>query len=90
MSTLTLRIRDDLKNRAQNIAKQEHVSLNNYVNAALATAVAQKEALAFFHDRLRDVDLDDLHKRTLKFMRKTRPGSGPAKKALKTALGDRY
>jgi len=35
--------------------------LNNFVNAMLAAAVAQEETLAFFDDRLKDVDLEALH-----------------------------
>jgi len=90
MSTLTLRIRDDLKNRVQGIAKQQHVSLNNYVNAVLAAAAAQDETLAFFRDRLRDVDLDALHKRVVTRMRRTRKGEGPTEKELRAAMGDRF
>lgn len=90
MSTLTLRIRDDLKRKAQGIAKHEHVSLNNYVNALLAAAVAQEEALSFFRDRLRDVDLNDLHQRVGATMRQTQPGRGPSTTALRRAMGDRF
>ncbi len=90
MSTLTLRIRDDLKSKAQGIAKHQHVSLNNYVNALLAAAVAQEEALSFFHDRLRDTDLNALHRRVTAIMRKTRPGKGPRKEVLRKAMGDRF
>ncbi len=90
MSTLTIRIRDDLKRKAQTIARQQHVSLNNYVNATLAAAVAQEETISFFEDRLRDVDLDALHERTLSLMRKTRKGAGPSEDDLRTALGRRF
>jgi antitoxin component of RelBE/YafQ-DinJ toxin-antitoxin module len=90
MSTLTLRIRDDLKSKAQGIAKHQHVSLNNYVNALLAAAVAQEEALSFFRDRLRDVDLAALHKRVTAIMRRTRPGKGPTPQELRAAMGERF
>lgn len=43
MSTVTHRIRDDLKKKAQAIAREHHVSLNNCVNVALSAAVAQTE-----------------------------------------------
>ena len=45
MATLSLRIRDDLKRKAQELAKREGVSLNNYINATLAATVAQAETL---------------------------------------------
>jgi hypothetical protein len=47
-----------LKRKAQTLARREGVSLNNFVNATLAAAVAQEETLAFFDDRLKDVDLE--------------------------------
>ena len=77
MATLSPRMRDDLKQKAQQLAKEQGVSLNSYVNAAIAAAVAQQETLTFFSDRLRDVDQDALHERVLKFMRKSRLGKEP-------------
>lgn len=77
MATLSLRMRDDLKRRAQQLAKQQGVSLNGFVNATIAAAIAQEETLTFFNDRLKDVDLEALHQRVLKFMRSTRPGQEP-------------
>ena len=47
MATLSLRIRDDLKRKAQELAQSEGVSLNNFINAALAATIAQAETLAF-------------------------------------------
>ncbi len=44
----------------------------------LAAAIAQQETLAFFSDRLQDVDQQTLHERVLKLMRKTRPGRDPS------------
>ena len=86
MATLSLRMRDDLKQKAQQLAKEQGVSLNGFINATLAATIAQQETLAFFSDRLRDVDQESLHKRVLKFMRKTRRGKrladrdGPVRK----------
>ena len=93
MATLSLRIRDDLKRKAQELAKREGVSLNNYINATLAATVAQAETLAFFEDRLKDVDLKALHERVSTFMRETEPGGEPSSVAieeLKDAMGDRF
>lgn len=52
----SVRIREDLKRKAQELLQRQGVFLNNYINAALAAAVAQAETLAFFDDRLRDID----------------------------------
>jgi antitoxin component of RelBE/YafQ-DinJ toxin-antitoxin module len=90
MATLSLRIREDLKRKAQELAQRQGVSLNNYINAALAAAVAQAETLAFFEDRLKDVDLNALQERVLSFMRETEPGGDPSVDELRDAMGDRF
>ncbi|MFO7907518.1 MAG: toxin-antitoxin system HicB family antitoxin [Pirellulaceae bacterium] len=86
MATLSLRMRDDLKKKVQELAKEQGVSLNGFVNATLAAAVAQQETLAFFGDRLRDVDREALHARVLDFMRKTRPGREPNAEEIERAI----
>lgn len=90
MATLSLRIRDDLKRKAQDLAESQGVSLNNFINASLAAAVAREEALMFFHDRLKDVDLAALHERVLSFMSRTRPGDGPSEQELRSAMGKQF
>ena len=90
MATLSLRIREDLKRKAQALAKREGVSLNNYLNATLAASIAQAETLTFFDDRLKDVDLEALHERVVSFMRDTKPGDDPTIEELKDTLGDRF
>jgi antitoxin component of RelBE/YafQ-DinJ toxin-antitoxin module len=87
MATLSLRIRDSLKRKAQDLARRQGVSLNNFINATVAAAVAQEEALAYFEDRLRDQDLEALHRRVLAFMEQTRPGPEPSPEDLSRALG---
>ncbi len=90
MATLSLRIRDDLKRKAQALAQRQGVSLNNYLNAVLAASIAQEETLSFFDDRLKHIDLKELHKRVMVFMSETQPGEDPAIEALQRALGDRF
>ena len=86
MATFSLRMRDDLKQKAQQLAKEQGVSLNGFINATLAATVAQQETLTLFSDRLRDVDQEALHKRVLKFMRKTRPGKEPTLEEIERAV----
>lgn len=90
MATLSLRIREDLKRKAQELAQREGVSLNNYINATLASAVAQAETLAYFEDRLKGVDLRALQERVLAFMRETEPREGPSLEELQDAMGERF
>ena len=88
MATLSLRMRDDLKQKAQQLAKEQGVSLNGFINATLAAAIAQQETLTLFSDRLRGVDQEALHKRVLEFMRKTRPGKEPTIEEIERAVRD--
>jgi hypothetical protein len=87
MATLSLRIRDDLKRKAKSLAERQGVSLNNYINSVVSASVAQEETMGFFRDRLQDVDLAALHKRVLKFMQKSRPGSDPSPDELRRLVG---
>lgn len=89
MARLSFRIRDTLKRKAEDLAKREGVSLNNFINAMLAAVVAQEEALAFFGDRLRTVDLDALHRRVMAFMGKAQPGREPSQEAVGKAIHGR-
>ena len=89
MARLSLRLRDGLKRKAQELAEREGVSLNNYINATLAASVAQEETLAFFDDRLRTVDLEALHRRVAGFLAKTRPGREPSSAELDKAIHGR-
>ena len=47
----------DSRHSVSRSARRQSVSLNTYVNATLAAAVAQDATLAFFDDRLKGVDL---------------------------------
>ena len=89
MATLSLRIRDTLKRKAEVLAKREGVSLSHFINAMLAALVAQEEALAFRGNRLRTVDLDALHRRVMTFMGKTQPGREPSQQELDEAIHGR-
>lgn len=89
MATLSLRMRDDLKRKAQGLAERQGVSLNNYINSVIAASVAQEETLRFFRDRLQDVDLGALHKRVVKLMEKTRRGADPSPDELRRLVGEK-
>jgi hypothetical protein len=70
-------MRDDLKAKTQQLASEQGVSLNSYINATLAATVAQSETLAMMGDRLSGVEQDKLHNRVMKFMLIKRSGSEP-------------
>jgi hypothetical protein len=79
-------MRDDLKKKAQQLANEQGVSLNGFINATLAATIAQQETLSFSGDRLRDADLDALRERVLKFVRKTRSGEEPSIEEIERAV----
>ncbi len=56
MATLSLRMRDDLKAKAQQLASQQRVPLNSYIIATLAATISQAEKLAMMGDRLSSID----------------------------------
>ena len=89
MTTLSLRIRDSLKRKAHDLAKRQGVSLNNFINATVAAAVAQEEALTWFGDRLKTQDIDALHRRVTDFMRQSRTGQEPSTEDIDRATGKR-
>ena len=86
MATLSLRMRDDLKAKAQQLASEQGVSLNSYINATLAATISQAETLAMMGDRLSNIDREQLHARVMKFMSKTRSGNEPTLSEIKRAI----
>ena len=86
MATLSLRMRDDLKAKAQQLASEQGVSLNSYINATLAATISQAETLAMMGDRLSNIDREQLHARVMKFMSKTRGGTEPTQVEIERAI----
>ena len=86
MATLSLRMRDDLKAKAQQLASEQGVSLNSYINATLAATISQAETLAMMGDRLSNIDREQLHARVMKFMSKTRSGTEPTVAEIERAI----
>ena len=88
MATLSLRMRDDLKRKAQELAKEQGVSLNSFINATLAATIAQAETLELLSDRLQGIDQQDLHRRVMKLMQKTRSGDEPSLDEIQRATNE--
>jgi hypothetical protein len=79
-------MRDDLKQKAQQLAKEQGISLHGFINATLAATIAQQETLTFFSDRMKDVDQATLQRRVWKFMRKTRRGKEPSVEEIERSV----
>ncbi|MDZ4852825.1 MAG: toxin-antitoxin system HicB family antitoxin [Pirellulaceae bacterium] len=90
MATLSLRMRDDLKKKAQQMASEQGVSLNSYINATLAATISQQETLALLGDRLREIDQDRLHARVLKFMSQSVNGTDPTPDKINRARSAKH
>ena len=87
MEVVRLQMDDDLKAKVQQLASQQGISLNSYINATRATTVAQAETLAMKGDRLSNVDREKLHARVMNFMSKTQAGSSPSLDDIERAIG---
>jgi predicted transcriptional regulator len=87
MANLSLRMRDDLKRKAQDLAERQGVSLNNFITSTVAASVAQEETQRFFDERLRSVNVEELHGRVMRFMSKTKPGDGPTPEQVRKSRG---
>ena len=86
MATLSLRMRDDLKAKAQQLASEQGVSLNGFINATLAATVTQAETMVMLGDRLSNVDQERLHSRVMKFMSQTRGSKEPSPEQILEAI----
>lgn len=89
MAILSLRLRDDLKAKVQQLAASQGVSLNSYINATLAATIAQAETMAFLSSRLGKRNLDAMHAQVLEFMSKSRRGAETTANEIETAIGDK-
>jgi len=56
MATRCLRMSEDLKAKAQQLANEQGVSLNSHINATLAATLAQAVTLARMGDLLSGID----------------------------------
>lgn len=79
-------MRDDLKRKAQQLAKEQGVSLNSFINATLAATIAQAETLEMFAGRLKQTDQEELQRRVMKFMSQTRSGEEPSPEEIQKAI----
>lgn len=77
MSTLSIRLPDDLKAKAILLAKKKNMSLNELVKYWLQTAVVQEETMAWMEKRLQGKNPEQFLAAFGDFLDKTKPGSEP-------------
>lgn len=86
MSTLSIRVPEDLKVKAVQLAKKKEMSLEALVNYWLRTAVVQDETIEWMKTRLAVKNSALLIAEFGKFLEKTKPGSEPALEEIQQAL----
>ncbi len=88
MSTLSIRLPDDLKVKATQLAKKKNMSLNALVNYWLQTAVVQDETIEWMTRRLSGKNPNLLIAEFGKFLEKTKPGVEPALDEIQQAISE--
>lgn len=86
MSTLSIRLPEELKNKALFLAQKKNMSLNALVSYWLQTAVVQDETMEWMTKRLRGKNSELLIHEFGKFLQKTKPGAEPELDEIQQAM----
>ncbi len=87
MSAISIRLPDDLKDKAMRLAKKKNMSFNGLVNYWLQAAVMQEETVEWMKSRLNGKDAELLISQLGKFLKKTKPGAEPTLEDIRRAMG---
>lgn len=86
MSTLSVRLPDELKAKVLQLTKKENISLSILVNQWLQTAVLRDETIEWMKQRLQHRNPDRLIADFGKFLEKTKPGVEPTLDEIREAM----
>jgi len=86
MSAISVRLPDDLKDRAMQLAKKKNISFNSLVNHWLQAAVQQDETLEWMKSRLSGKNPEDIISKFGTFLEKTHPGEEPTLEDIQQAM----
>ncbi|MGH1366400.1 MAG: toxin-antitoxin system HicB family antitoxin [Calditrichia bacterium] len=86
MSAMSIRIPDELKEKAMRLAKKNNISFNSLVNHWLRTAVMQDETIAWMNRRLQGKDSTELIEQFGKVLSETTEGNEPTLQEINKAL----
>lgn len=86
MSAISVRLPDDLKDRAMQLAKKKNISFNSLVNHWLQAAVQQDETLEWMKSRLSGKSPEDIISKFGTFLEKTNPGEEPTLEDIQQAM----
>jgi hypothetical protein len=88
MSTISIRLPEELKTKAVLLAQKKKISLNELVKYWLQTAVVQEETMEWMKSRLHGKNPELLIAEFGKFLEKTKPGPEPTLEELQRARGE--
>ena len=87
MSAISIRLPDDLKEKAMRLAKKKNMSFNGLVNYWLQAAVMQEETVEWMKRRLKGKNPELLISELGKFLQKTKNGDEPTLSEIQQVMG---
>ncbi|ETW96168.1 hypothetical protein [Candidatus Entotheonella palauensis] len=88
MGAISVRLPDDLKDKAMKLAKKKNISFNSLVNHWLQAAVMQDETLEWMNKQLGGKKPTDLIADFGDFLARSEPGDEPALEDIEQALNE--
>jgi len=89
MAAISVRIPDELKEKAMRLAKKNNMSFNSLVNYWLQTAVIRDETLEWMKRRLAGKEPEQLIAAFGEFLEKTSDGEEPTLEEIQSAMQDK-
>ncbi len=86
MSAISVRLPDELKDKAMRLAKKKNMSFNSLVNYWLQAAVQQDETIEWMKSRLSGKNPDLVIAKFGDFLQKTQPGGEPSIDEIQQAM----
>lgn len=86
MSAISVRLPDELKDKAMRLAKKKNMSFNSLVNYWLQAAVQQDDTLEWMKSRLSGKNSNLLIAKFGTFLGKTQPGTEPTLDEIQQAM----
>ena len=86
MNAISVRLPDELKDKAMRLAKKKNMSFNSLVNYWLQAAVQQDETIEWMKSRLSGKNPDLVIAKFGDFLQKTQPGDEPTIDEIQQAM----
>ncbi|MFQ5629260.1 MAG: hypothetical protein ACE5I1_10905 [bacterium] len=86
MAAISIRLPDELKEKAMRLAQKKKMSFNSLVIYWLQTAVVQDETIEWMKRRLQGKNPERLISHFGEFLEKSRPGSEPTLQEVRQAM----